>query len=435
MRPNGFLLARFGLRAAAIMGAQAALVVAATAQSPDSRLRGYSEAAPYTAKDVLNYNPREVEGGIRAGGFLFMPKLDTGMAYDDNVRRVDRGKSDDFVLHVAPEVRAQSRWSRHLLDLRVGGALHYYVDESKELGGRFDAEARTVIDVAHDLKISAFSIYRFGQEEFGEGESLAGGLRPQSTRAVQYHVVQTGASVAKHFNRLWVEVGGAFTYKAYDDGVVPSFFNISEDFRTGSITEGISKVGYEFQPNTSLFIEARVNERDYGGTQFDSRGTVVLGGLSYEIGLWSRAEIAIGGMEQSTDTGMLRDVSTWVYRSALQWELSPFIRLAFSSYRELGAPSLIAGASSRVDTEVAARVDYSILRNLVLTGGVGFTWSDFQDIERTDKRLRLRAVAEYFYRPGRSTYISFDRVSLASQAPALDDFERNIVTVGVRMRF
>ena len=265
------------------------------------------------------------------------------------------------------------------MDLHASGQLKHYVDESKEVSGKFDAGFASVIDVLKDLKIVSFGGYRYGKEQRGEGELPLSGPLPRDIEPASYHDFVGGSSITKHFNRLWVQFGGDYGYTNYDSGALPSLSGLTRDTRTGSRIEGLGKLGYEILPNTSIFVEGRVNERfhkdafDAAGNviDFDSNGYKMLGGLFYELTNLTRAEFGLGYMEQTCRFSGVQDLSTWTYRGAVKWEMTPFVLLQFTANRDLGGPSFAARLSTRVDSEVAARADYAIRRDVILSAVLG----------------------------------------------------------------
>ena len=80
--------------------------------------------------ETVRERPREAYDGIglRAGGFLLFPSIESGVRYEDNIYREEAGEDEDFVFFVHPGIRAVSRWSNHevVLDAgRRGGLLRF----------------------------------------------------------------------------------------------------------------------------------------------------------------------------------------------------------------------------------------------------------------------------------------------------------------------
>jgi hypothetical protein len=142
--------------------------------------------------------------GIRAGAFDLFPAVDFVGGYDTDPSRVPNGKAAWFYT-VAPELRAQSNWSRHELkaDLR-GSYIGYSPDETPSLNrpyvnGRVDGR----IDVTHDTRVDLAGRVLVSTDNPGSPNLQAG--------LAKLPIYVTGGGtvgVGQRFNRFDVSIKG-----------------------------------------------------------------------------------------------------------------------------------------------------------------------------------------------------------------------------------
>jgi hypothetical protein len=384
---------------------------------------------PRKIDQLQTYDARPVPHGIPVGAFLLLPSVTALVIYDDHVFAGSRHRQDDFVFRVEPEVRLVSQWSRHHLELIAGGRGDFHRDFTSENHGQFHAAGKAVVDVRHDLKILSHFKYSAGHEARGAGEAL-----PAFDDLVRYQAIDGALFVNKSFNRLWVELGGAVRQADYRDASIAGVV-FDQDFRDGTIHEVAGRVGYEVSAGTSLFAEVAHNRRDYRHADFDSEGYRVGGGLSYEFTRLVRGEVAAGYLSQDLEAAPRKDISTYSYRGQLVWEPTQLTRVALVGRRDLGAPSNLAGASSRIDSEAGVRVDHAVRQDVMLSALAAYRWVDFVDAGGQDHAVTLQGTAQYFLSPTLSLWLEHTYTDYDSGAPDVSDYVRNRVGAGVKARF
>ncbi|WP_295172870.1 outer membrane beta-barrel protein, partial [uncultured Brevundimonas sp.] len=106
--PAGFVLMLFGATHASAQALRSA---------QDARIDLFMRNRAVAVRDRPQpaYDPL----GIRAGGFTAFPRLQSGVAYDDNVFAAEDDLQPATTLRLTPEVVVRSHWSRHALETRA----------------------------------------------------------------------------------------------------------------------------------------------------------------------------------------------------------------------------------------------------------------------------------------------------------------------------
>jgi hypothetical protein len=326
-----------------------------------------------------------------------------------------------------------SNWSRHALEFHIGGGGNRYIDLKDESKGYANAGVAGRLDVARDLWVTGYGKYRLGFEPRGSGESFQPFKEPITTQSLD-----GGVLVHRAFNRLWGELSSSVRHETFSDAellVSNQFQEVDQSFRDGSVKDIRGRLGYEFSPKTSAFIETAREWRDYEDSRFDGQGYKLLSGLRYEFTRLVNAEVAVGYMHQDAD-GMLDNIDTWAFRAQLRYDITPLLRAEIVGSRDVGAPSMDLGiaASNRVESEIGVRTDYALRRDLTLTVGAG-GWVEYVDTGRDDRYVRLTTGLEYQLRPSLSLWANYAFLTYDStQVPTLD-YDKSVFSVGVVTRY
>jgi len=68
--------------------------------------------------------------GVRAGSFLFFPKVEVQEEYNSNIFATKNNTKDDFITSIAPELSIESDWNNHAVNFTAGGDFGFYANKS-----------------------------------------------------------------------------------------------------------------------------------------------------------------------------------------------------------------------------------------------------------------------------------------------------------------
>ena len=201
-----------------------------------------------------------------------------------------------------------------------------------------------------------------------------------------------------------------------------------------TITEAVNRTGYEVSPKTSLFVETAYGWRDYEDTTFNNQGYRILGGVQMEASRVLRGEVSGGWMSYSGEgAGNVGSVDAYSYRARVFWEPTTLILVAITGGREVGV-SAEGGKSLTVTSDLGVRVDYELLRNLILTGRFGYQFTDYLGSSRRDELWKAEFLAEYLMSRTWSLVSSYAFTDFDSTTADLD-YSKHVVFLGVRARY
>jgi hypothetical protein len=382
-------------------------------------------------RELLAPGDRRDGEGIRAGGFTYLPRVSASSLYDNNIFATPSNREGDVYMNMDGQLGIVSNWSRHALEFYFGGGGNRYLDHTSETTGYANAGVAGRLDVRRDLWLTSYGRYQYGFEPRGFGESFQPFERPIKTQTLD-----GGMLVHKSFNRLWSELSTSARRQEFSSGELTDGTHVEQSFRDGTINDVRSRLGYEFSPRTSAFLESAYEWRNYDDSRFDSTGYKLLTGLRYEFTRLVNAEVAVGYLHHNSD-GILDDIDTWAYRAQLRYDITPLVAAEIVGSRDVGSPSMDLGiaASNRVDSEFAVRVDYAIRRQVTLMVGAGLGWVDYVDTTRRDNYVRITTGLEYEFRPSLSLWANYSFLTYDSNLVPTIDYDKSVFSVGVVTRY
>jgi hypothetical protein len=404
-------------------------------------------AKPKRAPEADPYAPL----GVEAGGLRLYPYLDAEGGYDSNPNRVNKPSRGSKLVHGEAGTRIQSEWSRHALSgsLRMGYYNFPDVKGANRPEGRGALDGR--IDVTRDTQIDvggAFSIdtIRTGSPEltFNAPTTAVAKSRPTTWSLGGY----LGAT--QRFNRLEVSLRGTIERTetgdvAYSDGTTQRL-----SLNNYTTIGGKSRISYEASPSFKPFVEATLDKRvydsarDVNGFARTSTGGAVRAGASIDILNELRGEVAGGYAERHYEDWRLAPLRGPSIDAALIWDASPLTTITLRGGTSLGETT-IANASGVKTRKIEAEISHALLRNLILTGNVGYSIGSYQGENMAPvstlqpsqglNQRRLTAGVRATYNLTRTIALraSYQHERLKSTAQNAD-YTANVFLVGLRLQ-
>jgi hypothetical protein len=380
--------------------------------------------------------------GIPLGAFMMYPRIEGDVEYDDNIFALTNHKVGDTIYQAKPDVVVQSTWSRNFLRFDLGATVNQYAQHTAESTTDWTASAHGGLDFAGKSQVTADAeTDSLTEPRTSSNEAVAGLLTP---KPVRYFDNLADVGWTKEFNRLKLSVRGDVSDFHYQNQ--PGF---EEDLRDRTITSGTGRLDYALSPATAMFFEATLNNRDFrltpppGQLKQDSSGYEALAGVNFELTHLMRGEVGVGYLNQSYKAAGLKDISGLGYRAKLEWfptQLTTVSAYASRSVQDSGVVAAGGLTGGYLYTDTGVQVDHELLRNLILSGAVSYTNSDYKEVSRTDDRWLWTASATYLMtrRVGVNFGVSsLHQNSFGSAAPILlgNKFTDNKVKIGIVLAF
>ncbi|ANK80022.1 MAG: hypothetical protein TEF_03890 [Rhizobiales bacterium NRL2] len=308
------------------------------------------------------------EEGIPVGTFVLKPSVELGARYDDNIALEDNGQEEeDFILSVAPTMKAVSTWRRHKLAIDAGLRADRYLDNTADNSLDARLGANGTVDVTRATKIDGLVSYRRGHDNRGD-DNVA--VNDETTKFDRY---RSKILVRSRPNRLGVQGGGGVTYANFHDTDVEN-----NDDRDVVIYDGEARLSYGVQRHIRAFVEGNVNRLDYvdavddNGFNRDATGYAARVGASYFPSSQLQVSFGVGYLTRTFDDPALDDVSGLDFKGSVNWELpNRLTNLRLSTGRSI-AESTDADAGARLVTSVSLDATHDLARTWELFGNLRY---------------------------------------------------------------
>lgn len=377
------------LVATAVIGASCILPPAAIAQVAERGVGVADRARP-------DYDP----AGIRAGGFIVYPQITSSVEYTDNLFAQSNNEVDDMVYSLTPEVRIESQWSRHGLNVEAGYTTRIHQENDSDDVSDYRAGIDGRLDVTRDTFVTGRAGYQIVHEERGSPDLPGGAAEPAA-----YEEMTAEIAATHRFNRLSLRPGFSYTKIDFDDVPLlsPAGGQFNNDDRDRQAMTGSLRVAYEASPALDIFSEGRYHVIEYdnfddtlGGrnAKRDSKGYDVLAGASFDVGGLARGELAVGYTQRDYESPFIPSLDGFIYEGGLAWFVTDLTTINLLGARSI-EETTIAGASGNFSTSVGARIDHELLRNVLIGAGAAYTNETFEGAARADNSLSFGADATY----------------------------------------
>ena len=367
---------------------------------------------------------------IRTDGFEISPEVSFTAGTTSNLFATSENEVDDYFLGVVPSIALNSTWSRHALGLR-GRVDHIeYGDTSSESRTNLNLGADGRIDVSREVNLFG----AFQADDLTEPRSNIASL-DNATEPVEYTRVGGEAGLQYQSGRLRLRGAVGLESFDYDDVELDNGLFQDQDFRDRDVTSVVARTSYAVERDWAVFAEIDYSEADYDAPNIftalnrDFSSASLRVGTDFELRNLIRGDIGIGAFQSEYDDATVDDVSGLSVDGNLQWFASQLTTLSFGAGRGVIDPGLIQ-SNAAVRTNVSARADHELRRNVIITGEARFTNFDFENIDRDDDRWNIRAGATWKLNPNIWVDGSYE---LTDQSSNVQDFTENRVLIGLRI--
>jgi hypothetical protein len=410
-RQPAFAVLRFGLAswilalwapAGLAQDADSVIVDESAVREHELRLSQQSPRALIDNAVIQRLRPGYDALGITVGGFRVYPKLDVQLAYDTNIFETPTKEPDEEVI-VAPSVAVRSNWERHSLGLDASTTIERFARHPSEDIENYDVALNGVLDLGlgghlHGLARAAQDI-----EDRGSIGDLFPGGEP-----IRYRKRQASGGLEEHLAGMFFSLDGDFASYRYDD-VRYQGVTFAQNYRDRDEARVTGQVALRIAPRMAFFTEISANTAQYQSrtiaTDFSSRGESVIAGITFQVPALLSGEIGVGYIRQTYDTLPLGQVSGPTFDLSTLWNITPLWTLTASAHRSI-QQTPFPQAPSIIESQFALKLDYELLRNLLLNAQGTFTLDDFGARYRVDQRLNATFGARYLMSRTLSTNLS-----------------------------
>jgi hypothetical protein len=398
--------------------------------------------------------------GIRAGSFLIYPSIGVSGTYDSNIFATPSGTQSDFYVTEQPVVMVNSDWNRHSLGMSATGQFKQYASHNSENvnNGTYDARGR--YDISNGEYVSVDGGYALQHEDRAAPTAPGNAKNP-----VEYHVTGGYLAYVRELRRIGFRVDSTITSYSYNNQADPTGVLIRENDRDRIEYVVAPRLSYEYIPDYQAFVRALGNLRRYNrfdeqtclslqGTptqpavvcnpanpnrsaRRNSQGYEIDAGTAIKITSILTAEIYVGWLHQEYQSALFENVNGPSFGGNLLWNVTPLTSLK-GSFSQSVAETTLPGVSSSYETNLLLTVEHELLRNLLLSGSVGFVRDDysgdlFSSQGRVDNTYGAGVGARYLM--NRNVRFTADLSFSKRSSNAGANYDRAIGTLGAVLGF
>jgi hypothetical protein len=373
---------------------------------------------------------------VPLGGFLLLPKLDGGVEYNDNIYAEDTGQKSDTIWTVNPEVDLQSNWNRNYLGGFVRSATREYSRFGSEDTTDYQVGGQGRLDVAGGGALSAGG---------DTGELTEPRTSPSTshgaTHPVRYQQSDGFFNAVGVFNRIRLTGRIDLADLDYHNGVDAQGHSVLEDDRDHTDYTYAGKAEYAVSPDTAVYLFGAYNDHQYrlqppaAALDRNSHGEQVAGGANFDITKQIRGDIQLGWMQQQFSQAGFRAYSGFSALGNVEWFPSDLTTVTFTGSRAV-ADSAALGSAIFVASAGAAQVDHELLRNLILTGKVGYEEDAYQGVSRVDHLTNGYVGARYLMNRNVGLTVGYTYIKNDSNGAARGpEYSVNRIMASLNLRF
>jgi hypothetical protein len=365
--------------------------------------------------------------GMRAGGFMVFPRVEVGEAYNDNIFADEDDEEDDFITVVRPEVDVESNWGRHALNLRTGAEAGFFLDNDDEnfIDGFAAVDGR--LDVVRETFIFGGLGWRHRHEDRGSPDDVNG------EEPTEYDMYSANVGAFRGRGRISARVDGEVDRFDFQDVDAAGGGEIDQDARDRTHYTVSGRVGYEYLPDTEVFVRLTGRMRDYdeltaAGLDRDSTGYAAVLGTDLDFTGKVTGEVFVGYQHTSYEDDDLNDIDGLAAGGAVLWNVTGLTSLR--GFLEVSTEETTqAAASGYLASRLGASIEHELMRNVLLGAGVTVGRDDYEGINREDDIILGNVSAKYLI--NRNFYAGAEFTHRTRNSDTNDEYSQNVFLVRI----
>ena len=393
--------------------------------------------------------------GIRLGSFIVHPSVGLTETFDSNVFATQNNAKSDFYTTENPGVSVASDWNRHSLAFTATGQFKQYATHSSEDVNNAATDLRGRYDISNGQYFIADGGYALQHEDRASPDSTVNQLHP-----TEYHVTGGYFAYVHELTRIGFRVDSTVTSYDFNSQFTQFGVLVPENDRDRIEYVVAPRASYEFIPGYQAFVRAVGNLRRYNqqdqtllhpdpadfrivrpSARRNSQGYEVDAGTAIEVTRLITAEIYFGFLHQeyqaqSSPGELFHNFNGPAFGGNVLWNVTPLTSLKGSFSQSVAETTLVVAtptlanpfaetaASGSRETNVQLTAEHELLRNVLLTGSVGYVHDAYSEINRTDdtfggtvgarylmnRNIRLTADVSYSKRDSNVAGAGYERV-------------------------
>ncbi len=379
---------------------------------------------------------------MREGAFLFYPALGLSETFDSNVFATPSNTKSDLFTTLSPSLDVRSDWTRHAIDFSANGQFKWYASHGSEDVNNFSTNGSGRFDIESGSYILANAGYSLLHEDRSSPDAIASEKQP-----TQYSVTGGYLGYVHDEGRIGLHADSTVTSYSFNNNSTATGVTIPEHDRDRIEYVGALRASYEIIPQLpyQAFVRVLGNTRQYNSIDLaelaafgrsarrNSDGWEADAGASMEITRLITGEIYAGYLQQYYESPLFKSPAGPAFGGNVLWNVTPLASIKASFSQSIAETTLI-GASSSQETNVSTSVEYEMLRNVLLVGGVGYVRDDYQGVSRVDNTYGASGGVKYLLNRVWKATFDVAYTNRSSSAPG-NNYGRTVASVGIEAGF
>ncbi|MDN5928121.1 MAG: outer membrane beta-barrel protein [Hyphomicrobiales bacterium] len=370
--------------------------------------------------------------GIRGGGFILRPSLETGLTATSNANSSPGGKSA-ILSESTLRLNAASDWSDKTATIQAYGSWR------KSISGQDLSEPSAGIDTSLEVPLGNDFVARgtLGYSLIPESPSSPG--FPAGTHGEPLtHTVTGSLGLEKRVGKLRLGLTGNVERATYGDADLVGGGTASQHDRDSTLVSATLRTGYEISPALIPFVEAEIGRRYYD-LETDSAGyrrsadrLGLRAGIALDLGDKLRGEFSAGYLREKADDPRLPAIAGPSIASTLNWSPMRGTIVTLNSSTTVES-STSAGESGSLLYSADLSIERQMRTNLTGTASIGGFYRDYIGIDGRDVGWDATLGFTYWLNRYFGVTGRLRHEELASNLPDRD-YKTNSVFLGVKVQ-
>lgn len=323
--------------------------------------------------------------------FVVKPSFGVTGVYESNIFLTENNAVADKRVEYQPNLVIQSDWGRHSLAMTVAGTIGRYVEATNENFEDYQVQLSGQLEIHDNKKLDAVIGFARRHQERDEEDDPGQGFEP--TVSLNYFADLTFEYLADAFL-----FRPKFSYE-YSDFLDSGTFD--NDVQDVEIIDMSVRLGYEFSPGSTVFIEPNADfrlfaqARDASGFLQDNNSWGTLIGFTWDLTGVTFLEVAAGFTYREFDDPGFGSEFNFDHSVKGIWNATDVITVTAElgrSFQDSGTP----GESGSLVDSGTLSLDYEFLDNVIISSGLALSVSTTDQSGRTDIDVGPSIGVQYF---------------------------------------
>lgn len=311
--------------------------------------------------------------------FVLKPSFGITGIHDSNIFLTENNTVSDQRIEYRPQVTIQSDWGRHSFAFTAFGLLGRYIENPREDFDDYQVQASGRLDIYDNKKFEVLTGVAQRHEERDEEDDPGQGFRPT-------------ISFNTFANLTFEYLADVFLTRLKFDVEYQDFKNrdgINNDVRDEMIIETSLRLGYEFTPGTTVFVEPNADfrifdqERDGAGNLQDNWAVGSLLGMTVDVTGVTFLEFGVGFEYRSFEDPLFDSEFNFDLSVRHIWNVTDLVSVTTDIERTF-EDSATPGVSGVTEYNLSTVADYEFLDNVIFSAGIGLSFSETNQTNRQD---------------------------------------------------